>query len=1003
MGSSRNSEGDYVSMDHATKHGFGKSRLLARSVTCLVATLGLGAMFAVAAASATPASATPSVVSQPHSSSGGCTFTDGSQTSSGGTLTNPAPLVNVKSGDTISATCTGLDASNTYGIFQASPLAVVTQPFSLTVLGSEADILSGVNTLGSPDGSGTYTSSIKVGTTAAGTFNPGGSLGSTSFAPDPNAQCPPSQAEINAGLGTCVVAVTDVTDTLSGSTGSQSDFAGEALLDFSGQGKPAVPPTISFNPPVVAPGHSANVTDAGSTVNWWAGAWWAGGYANGSLIASPYSVPASNVLVNGTPATSSSVEISPAVYCFYGGSSSTSCKAGTADTPGAGIIFPSAISGSVAIPSSAGSAATISVYEPNVWGSLFPGNNTNHSFPANDLTGSGTIGVTHTGYWEVASDGGIFSFGTASFFGSMGGQTLNKPIVGMASTPDGGGYWEVASDGGLFSFGNAQFFGSMGGQPLVAPIVGMTVTPDGGGYWEVASDGGIFAFGDAKFFGSMGGQSLAAPVVGIASTQDGAGYWEVASDGGVFSFGDAQYFGSISGKVVNNPVIGIESSTDGGGYYELASNGGLFAFGDAPFYGSMGGSPLNAPVVDMWITSNGHGYWENASDGGIFSFGNASFLGSMGGMPLNKPIVGGALSAIPPTSSLTLTKSSTSTGYGAAGNTIAYKYLVTNTGQSTLSGVHVTDDKTSVSCPSATLAKGASETCTGTYTATLSDVDTGSVTNTATAYGSGFQGISVASSPASLTVAASKAAPAMTLTETSPSAPAPCPSVCGFGAAGEVVSFYYAVKDSGTTSLTNIAVTDSVTNGNGDIEPVNVVCPSTTIAPGQSAMCFANYTTSQDDVDYSPITTSGAATATTLKEAPVSATAQPVQVNASFATGSVTLSKTSDHDATGFSGAGTTITYTYVVTNTGTISLTGIGVGDTVAGSGAAIPVTCQIDPTAYLAPGASATCTGSYTTTDADVGNGEVTNNAVVTGVDVLNYNEWQAPATDTVSYTGS
>jgi hypothetical protein len=27
---------------------------------------------------------------------------------------------------------------------------------------------------------------------------------------------------------------------------------------------------------------------------------------------------------------------------------------------------------------------------------------------------------------------------------------LNKPIVGMASTPDGKGYWEVASDGGIF-------------------------------------------------------------------------------------------------------------------------------------------------------------------------------------------------------------------------------------------------------------------------------------------------------------------------------------------------------------------------------------------------------------------------------------------------------------------------------------------------------------------------------------------------------------------------
>ena len=39
------------------------------------------------------------------------------------------------------------------------------------------------------------------------------------------------------------------------------------------------------------------------------------------------------------------------------------------------------------------------------------------------------------GYHEVASDGGIFSFGDAQFYGSMGGTPLNKPIVGMASTP----------------------------------------------------------------------------------------------------------------------------------------------------------------------------------------------------------------------------------------------------------------------------------------------------------------------------------------------------------------------------------------------------------------------------------------------------------------------------------------------------------------------------------------------------------------------------------------
>ena len=36
------------------------------------------------------------------------------------------------------------------------------------------------------------------------------------------------------------------------------------------------------------------------------------------------------------------------------------------------------------------------------------------------------------GYWLVASDGGVFTFGDASFYGSTGGTTLNKPIIGFA-------------------------------------------------------------------------------------------------------------------------------------------------------------------------------------------------------------------------------------------------------------------------------------------------------------------------------------------------------------------------------------------------------------------------------------------------------------------------------------------------------------------------------------------------------------------------------------------
>ncbi|KJF15476.1 fibronectin type III domain protein [Acidithrix ferrooxidans] len=119
------------------------------------------------------------------------------------------------------------------------------------------------------------------------------------------------------------------------------------------------------------------------------------------------------------------------------------------------------------------------------------------------------------GYWLVAADGGVFSFGDANFYGSMGGRTLNKPVVGITSTPDGKGYWLVAADGGVFSFGDANFYGSLPPKSLNKPIVGIASTPDGKGYWLVAADGGVFSFGDAAFYGSLPPAKLNEPVVAI--------------------------------------------------------------------------------------------------------------------------------------------------------------------------------------------------------------------------------------------------------------------------------------------------------------------------------------------------------------------------------------------------------------------------------------------------------------------------------------------------------
>ena len=145
------------------------------------------------------------------------------------------------------------------------------------------------------------------------------------------------------------------------------------------------------------------------------------------------------------------------------------------------------------------------------------------------------------------------------------------PAAKTVSTPAQLGTWTVKPDGGVFTFGDAGFFGSLGGIHLNAPVVGIAPTATGQGYHLAASDGGVFTFGDAAFFGSLGNLDLRAPITALARTPSGRGYWIAAVDGGVFTFGDAPFLGSAVGRGVI--VDGIRARTGGG--YELTTTGGV--------------------------------------------------------------------------------------------------------------------------------------------------------------------------------------------------------------------------------------------------------------------------------------------------------------------------------------------------------------------------------------------------------------------------------------------
>ncbi len=140
----------------------------------------------------------------------------------------------------------------------------------------------------------------------------------------------------------------------------------------------------------------------------------------------------------------------------------------------------------------------------------------------------------------------------------MSAVPLNGPVLDSIATPSGKGYYMVASDGGIFAFGDARFFGSMGGAVLNAPVQSLVPDPDRAGYWLVASDGGVFAFG-APFRGSMGGHRLNAPLTGMVPF--GNGYLMVGTDGGIFNFSDLPFLGSLGGAPPADPISSVAALT----------------------------------------------------------------------------------------------------------------------------------------------------------------------------------------------------------------------------------------------------------------------------------------------------------------------------------------------------------------------------------------------------------------------------------------------------------
>ena len=308
-----------------------------------------------------------------------------------------------------------------------------------------------------------------------------------------------------------------------------------------------------------------------------------------------------------------------------------------------------------------------------------------------------------------------------------------------------------------------------------------------------------------------------------------------------------------------------------------------------------------------------------------------------------------------------------------AGDKIPYTFTVTNSGQIALQNIAVSDAKVgAVTCPQATLAVGASETCTAAsdYTVTAGDVATGSVVNTATASGHApNSGETITSAPSSTTTPLVAPAPALTVVKSA------SPSSAATYTAGQVIAYSFVVTNSGNVPMNGVTVNEGAFTGSGAMSAPS--CPVTFLAVGAQEVCTSSYTLTQPDVDAGSITNSATATGTPTGS-PTPVTSPPSSVTVPTPPQpAITLVK-SAAPATP-TAAGQAIIYSFLVTNTGNVDLTGITVNEgAFSGTGAMSGVNC---PQASLVPGEAETCTASYALTQADVDAGSVSNTATVTG----------------------
>nr|AFP55393.1 conserved hypothetical protein [Sulfitobacter guttiformis] len=286
-------------------------------------------------------------------------------------------------------------------------------------------------------------------------------------------------------------------------------------------------------------------------------------------------------------------------------------------------------------------------------------------------------------------------------------------------------------------------------------------------------------------------------------------------------------------------------------------------------------------------------------------------------------------------------------------DTLTYTFVVSNPGNVTLRSATVTDPRIpGLVCTLENIAPGGSDSCTGTYTVKQQDVNLETIFNTATVTAQPAQGPQQRDTDTSTATLQAGAGTKVASIDKQPDR-------TSFSAVGEQITYVFEVENTGTQTLTNLNVTDSLDAGYS--------CTIATLAPTAiSRTCTYQHTVTQADIDRGEVLNTA-----TLSSPEITTQTSDGDVNGPLRTASYNFAKTAP---AAFTAADQTINFLLTVVNTGTVTLTNIAINDPFFGT----PVACTI-PT--LAPGGTdRTCVATYLTTQADVNAGQITNTASIT-----------------------